>query len=328
MLCGANRKTSLRSKGVNGMVAKKAGKRAGSFNLGGRWTPLFLILPVLLMLLVFKFYPLLVNAWYSLIDYKLTGGAQKFVGLENYLDVLGDAKFTAAISRTFSWTVFNILGMIAIGVPTAFLLNSKFKGKMLLKSCILIPWVLPEIVTGYTWKWMLMGDFGIINTILSWFHIVEPNFSWFRSGNTAMLAVVMANVWRSIPFVAVMVYAKLRTIPTEMMEAACIDGACGLKLHRYITFPHIGPVLSRVVMLAFIWTFNAFSIIASMTGGGPVYKTEIMPLIVQRTAFTKFEFNSASAMSIVMSLILLVFMLVLSGARRVFRNGKAEGGEV
>jgi multiple sugar transport system permease protein len=305
-----------------------SGKKVRSYHLGGRWTPLLLILPVVLILLVFKFYPLFVNVWYSLIDYKLTGGAQKFVGLENYRDVLRDAKFLAAISRTFAWTIFNILGMVLIGVPAAFLLNTQFKGKLLLKSCILIPWVLPEIVTGYTWKWMLMGDFGIINTILSWFHVVDPGFSWFRSGNTAMLAVVMANVWRAIPFVAVMVYAKLRTIPTEMMEAARIDGACGIKLLRYITFPHIGPVLSRVVMLAFIWTFNAFSIIASMTGGGPVYKTEIMPLIVQRTAFSKFEFNSASAMSIVMSLILLALMLALSGVRRALKSGKEEGDEI
>ena len=313
---------------MKGLSPKKADQKTGHHHLGGRWTPLVLVLPVLLVLLVFKFYPLLVNAWYSLIDYRLTGGAQKFVGLENYRDVLRNAKFLAAISRTFAWTVFNILGMIAIGVPAAFLLNSQFRGKVLLKSCILIPWVLPEIVTGYTWKWMLMGDFGIINTMLSWFNIVDPGFSWFRSGNTAMLAVVMANVWRAIPFVAVMVYAKLRTIPTEMMEAARIDGAHGVKLLRYITFPHIGPVLSRVVMLAFIWTFNAFSIIASMTGGGPVYKTEIMPLIVQRTAFSKFEFNSASAMSIVMSLILLVFMLAVLAVRRVFRGDKAEGGEL
>jgi multiple sugar transport system permease protein len=304
------------------------GKNGGYSRLGGRWTPLFLILPAALILLVFKYYPLFVNSWYSVIDYKLTGGAQKFVGLENYRDVLSDAKFLAAISRTFTWTISNILGMLAIGVPAAFLLNSEFKGKALLKSCILIPWVLPEIVTGYTWKWMLMGDFGIINTILSWLNIVEPSFSWFRNGNTAMLAVVMANVWRSIPFVAVMVYAKLCTLPTEMMEAARIDGACGVKMLRYITFPHIEPVLRRVAMLAFIWTFNAFSIIASMTGGGPVYKTEIMPLIVQRTAFSKFEFNSASAMSIVMSLILLALALVISIIRRVLRAGKKEGGEI
>ena len=305
-----------------------SGEKVKSYRLGGRWTPLFLILPAVLILLVFKFYPLFVNIWYSLIDYKLTGGAQKFVGLENYRNVLHDAKFLAAISRTFSWTVFNILGMVAIGVPTAFLLNTQFKGKVLLKSCILIPWVLPEIVTGYTWKWMLMGDFGIVNTILSWFHIVEPSFSWFRNGTTAMLAVVLANVWRSVPFVAVMVYAKLRTIPTEMMEAARIDGASGVKLLRYITFPYTGPVLSRVIMLAFAWPFNAFSIIASMTGGGPVYKTEIMPLIVQRTAFSKFEFNSASAMSIVASLILLAFMLAFSGIRRALKAGKEEGDEI
>lgn len=119
--------------------------------------------------------------------------------------MLSDAQFLASIWRAFVWTVSSILGMAALGLPAAFLLNTQSRGKTLLKSCILIPWALPEIVTGYTWKWMPMGDFGIVNTILSWFHIVEPSFPRFRSGETAMLAVVIAHAWRSIPFVAVTV---------------------------------------------------------------------------------------------------------------------------
>ncbi len=292
--------------------------------MSGRYTPYVLIALAVITLLTLKLYPLILNVWYSLIDYKLSTTTQEFVGLSNYLDVLTDSKFTAAIGRTFAWTIYNIVGMLALGIPAAFLLNTQFKGKIILKSCILIPWVLPEIVTGYTWKWMLMGDFGIINYILSWFGIIPLSFSWFRSGDTAMLAVVMANVWRSIPFVAVMVYAKLKTLPLDMVDAARIDGADGMRLNYYIVFPYIGPVLKRVITLAFVWTFNAFSIIASMTGGGPVYKTEIMPLIVQRTAFSKFEFSTASAMSIVMSLILLAFMLVFTVAKRLIMRKKDE----
>ena len=292
--------------------------------MSGRYTPYVLIALAVITLLTLKLYPLILNVWYSLIDYKLSTTTQEFVGLSNYLDVLTDSKFTAAIGRTFAWTIYNIVGMLALGIPAAFLLKKQFKGKIILKSCIQIPWVLPEIVTGYTWKWMLMGDFGIINYILSWFGIIPLSFSWFRSGDTAMLAVVMANVWRSIPFVAVMVYAKLKTLPLDMVDAARIDGADGMRLNYYIVFPYIGPVLKRVITLAFVWTFNAFSIIASMTGGGPVYKTEIMPLIVQRTAFSKFEFSTASAMSIVMSLILLAFMLVFTVAKRLIMRKKDE----
>lgn len=289
--------------------------------MAGWYTPYLLVLLAVLVLLAFKFYPLILNVWYSLIDYKLSSTQQTFVGLKNYARILRDGKFIAAIGRTFLWTGANILGMVALGLPAAFLLNSEFRGKLLLKSCILIPWVLPEIVTGYTWKWMFMGDFGIVNYLLSVLCILPLNYSWFRSGNTAMFAVVAANVWRSIPFVSVMVYAKLKTLPTDMVEAARMDGASGLKLVRYITVPYIMPVLRRVITLAFMWTFNAFSIIAAMTGGGPVYKTEIMALIVQRTAFSRFEFSSASAMSIVMSLILLAFILAFAlGKRVVFRR--------
>lgn len=312
MLCDVLRKAPLSLKKGCLVLKKKHPKR-----LAGWYTPYVLIALTVIMIIAFKFYPLILNVWYSLIDYKLSATTQEFVGLKNYIEVLTDKKFVAAISRTFTWTCLNIVGMLALGIPAAFLLNTEFKGKILLKSCILIPWVLPEIVTGYTWKWMLMGDFGIINLILSWFNIIPLSFSWFRSGNTAMAAVVMANVWRSLPFVAVMTYAKLKTLPTDIEEAARIDGANGFNLIRYITIPYIMPVLKRVITLGFVWTFNAFSIIYSMTGGGPVYKTEIMPLIVQRTAFTKFEFSEASAMSITMSLILLIFMAVFSIGKKI-----------
>lgn len=266
----------------------------------------------ILVIVIFKIYPLVLNVWYSLIDYKLSTTNHSFVGLKNYISILNDKRFMSSISRTFIWTIANIIGMMLIGIPTAFLLNVDFKGNTLLKSIILIPWILPEIVTGYTWKWMLMGDFGIVNFVLSKIGILSLDYSWFRNGDSAMFAVVLANVWRSIPFVAVMVYAKLKTVPQEIIEAARIDGASKVQLTRHIVFPFITPVLRRVLTLAFIWTFNAFSIIASMTNGGPLYKTEIMALIVQKTAFTKFQFSQASAMSITMSVLLLLVLWLAS----------------
>jgi ABC-type sugar transport system permease subunit len=278
------------------------------------------------MLLGFVLYPLITNFWYSVISYDLGKTTQDFVGLKNYIKILNDNKFLNAIQRTFVWTAGNIVGFMTLGVATAFLLNKEFFGKFLLKACVLVPWVLPEIVTGYTWKWMLMGDFGIINTLLSKFGIVSADYSWFRDGGSAMFAVILANVWRAVPFVAVLVYAKLKTCPSEMLDAAHIDGASGVQLQRYIVFPFLKPVLVRVLTLGFIWTFNAFSVIFTMSGGGPLRKTEIVPLIIQRTAFRDFKFSEASAMSITMSLILLVLLLFLNRLSRMV--SKSDEGEV
>lgn len=273
-------------------------------------SPYLLLAPAVLVILGTVAYPVVYNIYLSFIDYTLTKPDKPFVGLGNYITVLQADYFADVLKQTLVWTLGNIVLLLALGLAVCMLLNQEFVGKNLLKSLLLISWILPEVVTGYAWKWMLMSDFGIVNAALEKIGLVGPDFSWFRTGSMAMLAAILANVWRSFPYMTLMLYAKLKTLPGELREAAEIDGATRPQQFAYITLPHLKPVLQRCTLLAFIWTFNAFSIIYTLTAGGPVGKTETFGLIIQRIAFSNYRFGEASALSMVM---LFILMLVIGG---------------
>lgn len=270
-------------------------------------------LPMLLVLLVFVAYPFVENLRYSFLDYKLTKIEKPFVFLDNYIKIFRSSDFAGLLSKTLVWTVGNIVLVLVLGISSGLILDTDLKGKVILQSVLLIPWVIPETVTGYTWKWMMASDYGILNKILIGLNIIGDDFSWFRNGNMAMLAVILANVWRAFPFMAIMVFAKKKTMPADWVEAARIDGANEFQILRYITFDYIKPVVMRVATLIFIWSYNAFGIIYTMTDGGPLGATTIFPVYIQKKAFSSYDFGITAAMSVLM----MVCMVILLGAGSV-----------
>lgn len=289
-------------------------------NVGKRITPYILVGPSIVVLLVMVCYPFFSNIYYSFLDFTLVKKAVPFVFFDNYLHVFQKDYFWSTLLRTFIWTISNIVLMLVLGTLTSLALNSGFKGKALLQSALLIPWILPEVVTGYTWKWMLTSEYGIVNNLLTFLGIINSDFSWFKTGTAAMAAVVLANVWRGYPFMTIMFYAKLKTLSKNQVEAAKIDGANGLQIFYNVTLAHLEPVIQKCTALAFIWTFNSFSIIFTMTNGGPIGKTETFPLIIQKTAFQNFKFSEASTMSIIMMLAMIAVLYSSSIATRIFGN--------
>ena len=270
-------------------------------------------LPMFLVLLVFVAYPFIENLRYSFLDYKLTKIEKPFVFLDNYLKIFRSSDFAGLLSKTMVWTVGNIVLVLVLGISSGLILDTDLKGKVILQSVLLIPWVIPETVTGYTWKWMMASDYGILNKILIGLNLIGEDFSWFRNGNMAMLAVILANVWRAFPFMAIMVFAKKKTMPADWVEAARIDGANEFQILRYITFDYIKPVVMRVATLIFIWSYNAFGIIYTMTDGGPLGATTIFPVYIQKKAFSSYDFGITAAMSVLM----MVCMVILLGAGSV-----------
>lgn len=270
-------------------------------------------LPMMLVLLVFVAYPFIENLRYSFLDYKLTKIEKPFVFLDNYIKIFRSSDFAGLLGKTMVWTVGNIVLVLVLGISSGLILDTDLKGKVILQSVLLIPWVIPETVTGYTWKWMMASDYGILNKILIGLNIIGEDFSWFRNGNMAMLAVILANVWRAFPFMAIMVFAKKKTMPADWVEAARIDGANEFQILRYITFDYIKPVVMRVATLIFIWSYNAFGIIYTMTDGGPLGATTIFPVYIQKKAFSSYDFGITAAMSVLM----MVCMVILLGAGSV-----------
>lgn len=283
--------------------------------------PYVLMTPAAIMLGLFILYPMLMNIITSFQSYSLVQIGRPFVGFANYEALLTDARIWSAIKRTIIWTLINLCFSLALGLGSALLLSTRFRGNNIIKSLILIPWILPSVITGYTWSLMLNEDAGIITWLLKTLQLVSRDFSWFRTGTLSMTAAMMANIWRAFPFFSLMIFAKLSTIPNDHVEAALIEGVNKRQMFTYVSFPYIKPVVVSCTYLVFIWTFNAYDIIKVMTNGGPAELTTTMSILVQKEAFQYFSLSNAATMSVIMftlmTLIILVAYLLLKLVRKV-----------
>ena len=283
--------------------------------------PYVLMTPAAVMLGLFILYPMLMNIITSFQSYSLVQIGRPFVGFANYKALLTDARIWSAIKRTIIWTLINLCFSLALGLGSALLLSTRFRGNNIIKSLILIPWILPSVITGYTWSLMLNEDAGIITWLLKTLQLVSRDFSWFRTGALSMTAAMMANIWRAFPFFSLMIFAKLSTIPNDHVEAALIEGVNKRQMFTYVSFPYIKPVVVSCTYLVFIWTFNAYDIIKVMTNGGPAELTTTMSILVQKEAFQYFSLSNAATMSVIMftlmTLIILLAYLLLKLVRKV-----------
>lgn len=292
-----------------------------------KWLPYILIVPGIILITAIIFIPFLRNVGYSFTNYKLSNPDYHFIGLQNYVDALMKGDLFDALRHSLVWVIFNIILMLFFGVLAAFIQNSKhIRGVFVFQIFLMIPWVLPEAVTGYIWKLLLNYQSGIYYQLLVRLHLIPSNYDIFAHDIPAMFACIFANVWRSFPIVAMTVFAKLKTISMDQMEAAIIDGADRMNLFRYIELPHIRPVIISVGTLCFIWTFNAFGIIDVMTGGGPARGTETLPVFLQREAFQYFNYAKAASYAVIMLIILISIVTVGNLLQR--RREKDDGQEM
>lgn len=272
------------------------------------------------MLGVFLLYPMIYNVVLSFFNYSLASVNRPFVGFDNYVKMLKETRMWQAVGRTAIWTGTNLVISILIGVGAAFLLYSNFKGSSILKSFVLIPWILPSVITGYIFSLMMNEKAGIITYLLRASKLVNPNFSFFDNGPLSMTAAIMANVWRAFPFFTLMLYAKLCTIPTDHVEAAKLEGANGLQMFIYVYLPFIRETLFSCIFLCFIWTFNAYDIMKVMTNGGPADMTTTLSILIQREAFSYFSLSNASTMSVIAFTIMLTIIVVFRSLSNIIRR--------
>ncbi len=282
-----------------------------------------IVSPGLILLCILMFYPFIRNIGYSFTNYKMTKPNYRYVGLENYLDALSGKDFQMALKNTMIWVVLNIVLMMLIGVLSAYVMNSKkIKCAFLLEVVLLLPWILPEAITGYTWKLLLNYESGIYYKLLLSLHIIPKEYDVFAHSFSAMMACVCANVWRSFPLIGLTTLAKLRTLPKDWIEAAQLDGANRFRIFWNIELPYIRPVLLSTGTLCFIWTFNAYGIISVMTNGGPAKATQVVSILMQKEAFQYFDYSMASTYAVLILIILLVVVLGLNSLPKLFSRKK------
>ncbi|MBE9640599.1 carbohydrate ABC transporter permease [Salipiger mangrovisoli] len=266
--------------------------------------PLF-VFPALFVLALLVFYPLVYTVLLSVED-----PMGNFVGFENFRTVLDQRLTGTTLRNTFVYVGFSIVFQIILGTAVGILLNAEFWGRSALRAMIVVPWVIPGIVAATTWAWMFHTEFGIINYMAQGAGLIDAPVGWLTNPDTVMPALVVVNVWKMFPFVAIMVLAGLQAIPKDVYEAARIDGA---RLHHeifYVTLPQLRPVLASLTLLLAIWGLNAITIIYAMTRGGPANRSIILPMQIFRQAFEFFQFNEAAALSVMFLLITGVLMVL------------------
>lgn len=275
--------------------------------------------PALIFLVVLIGYPLVTVLTDAFEHAHLVNpGVGGFAGLENFEKVVSDEHFFGAVNNTIVWTVGSVIGEFVVGLGAAILLNRKMRGQGLFRVATFIPWLVPIVVAGMTWEWMLNPDFGIINSMLTGSGLVESPVNFLGDKDWAMATVIFVNVWRSFPYYTISFLAAMQAIPDELYEAAALDGASAWRRFWSVTIPQLRSVALIIVFIHLIWTAVNFDFIWVLTQGGPNYATMTLPILIYRYSLQQFDVGAASALSTMMFLgTSLIFVVYYRYRRRL-----------
>ncbi|GAA3142459.1 multiple sugar transport system permease protein [Kribbella aluminosa] len=292
----------------------------GRHHRGESLTKVLFVLPAAVAMLGLFGYPVVKNLLMSLQDYGLKTfftGVAPWVGLQNYRTVVTDKLFSDAMLNTALFTIGSIAFQFAIGLGLALFFRNRFPLSGLLRSLLLLPWLLPLIVSSATWRSILEQDSGILNRTLIGLHVVNDPVPWLNSPSVALIAVIGVNIWIGIPFNVTLLYSGLSEIPDELYEAGQLDGATGWRSFWYITWPNLRSVASVLLMLGVVYTIKVLDIILGLTGGGPANATQTLATQSYEKSFVDFRFGQGAALSNILIAISFVFAIFyLRGSRR------------
>lgn len=268
------------------------------------------LIPALALLSLVTVYPILYVFYLSLHRKLLIFDISRFIGWENYFFLLKDDRFWNAFKNTAYFTSVSVSLEILLGLSIAMLLNRSFRFKGFMRAIVLIPWAIPTVVSAKMWEWIYNSDFGILNFILG------ANVNWLGSPFWAMNAAIFMDVWKTTPFVAILLMAGLQVIPPELYRAAKVDGAGPWAVFRRITLPLLRPVILVVLIFRTLDAFRVFDAIYVLTGGGPANTTETLSIYAYKVLFQTLQFGYGSTLSVVVFLCIgsiSVFYLNLLG---------------
>jgi len=247
-------------------------------------------------------YPLVYNLWLSVHLNRLSAEDGAFVGLRHYAQLLRFGDLAATLWTTVLWTVASLLGQAAVGLVLALALDRRGRGVVLARTLLLTPWVMPGVVISAIWLAIYNPIGGLANEVLSWFG--AEGHDWLGDPSTALPSLIVTNVWKGVPFWMLMLAAGLKAIPSDLHEAAALDGASYLQRVRHVVLPGLRNVLVLTTLLAFIWTFNYFDLAYAMTQGGPGQATTTIAFDIYRTSFVYNRFDQGAALSVVSFLLM------------------------
>lgn len=280
--------------------------------------PYLMLAPVVLFVALFMLWPMLNVFIMSFQNYVVIRPKDRaFIGLDNYVEIFtNDPLFYKGLVNSAVWVFVSVVFQTVLGFWLAFLLNKKFKGRGLYRALVLSPWAVAGVMVGIIWSLILGETYGVLNDVLQKIGLIDQNISWFSSGQKAMMAAIMANVWRGIPFFTISYLSALSSISDDIYESAKIDGANTFVTLFRITLPMIKDTIVMTTLLRAIWTFNAVDLIFSLTSGGPNNATMTMPLYIMSKFKGELDYGYASALAAIATMIMMaVAFIYITGSR-------------
>jgi multiple sugar transport system permease protein len=285
-----------------------------------RWLSWVFLAPAMILVGVLMYYPMIGTIIESLYSTSFINPKAQFVGLELYRRVLSSGEFGVITRNSCVWTICVVLLQNVLGLVTALLLNQRLPGTGLMRSLILLPWVLPGVVGAILWRFMYDPQLGLINSFLIRLGLAHQGIAWLADTSTAMGAAIIAAVWKGFPFSTIVYLAALQNVDQEQIDAAMIDGAGSVVRLIHVVLPALREVIAINLLLTTILTFNYFDMIWVLTRGGPENATHIFPTKIYELGFGQFRFGEAATYGVfsivVLALLITLYFLVQRSAKR------------
>lgn len=280
------------------------------------------IAPTVLLVFICSFLPVAKSIYLSFLDFKLSRAYQSlWNNFQNYKEILAQGDLGAAVKVTLVFVAVVVFLQLCLGLLLALILNSRIHGRRLARSLVLLPWVIPTVITALLWNWLYQPQYGLINYVLLKTGLIASPASWLADVKLALPSVMVTALWKQLPLMALMLLAGLQSIPVEMYEAARMDGAGALQSLRFITLPFLRSVIRTTVMISIILNFKQFPLFWIMTGGGPIDATTTLAIYSYKSAFVNLDFGKGAAIA---TLWLVLLVAVYLGFNRLFKINEVE----
>ncbi len=268
-----------------------------------------MVAPAIILLVVLVAYPFCLALWLSLTN-KTVGTNGSFVGFHNFTNQLNSQIFRMAFRNTVWYTFLTTVIKFVLGFALALLLNQEFFGRKFFRAAILMPWIVPSVLSTMAWLWLFDSNLSSLNWLFKHLHLIHKNLPFLTDPNWAMGSIVTVNVWRGTPFLAITILAGLQTIPRDLYEAASIDGASLLTKFARITVPLVMPVVTIVLIVSIIGTFSDIQIVYALTGGGPINSTQVLATLSYSSGLKSGLLGQGAAISLYMLPVMLLMVIL------------------
>ena len=267
------------------------------------------LLPGFFIIVMILIYPIGTNIYLSFTNAHMIYPDMKFIGIRNYVELIRDPRFLNALMVSAVWTVSSVVLQLLAGLITALLLKESNRRNMAFRAMLVLPYTLPPITVALIWRYMLNSAYGVVNLALLSMGLIEVPIAWLSNLNTALPSAILINTWFGYPLMTIAIMAGLQSIPIEHYEVANIEGASGWQAFWHVTLPGIKQIVGIMVILRVIWVFNSFDILYLLTGGGPLRRTEALPIITYYTGWKSQLIGKAGSIAVVLFVFLILLML-------------------